>query len=162
MWATRLAPKANPAGSDAVSSEIVFIESYSCPHCRAELETGMTDWEGWQRCPTCGLASLPPMTPRLGSARQPNARSHVTSDILVISGAPNDGDVAPVGPAFRGRPTHIGPARLVFRTGLLVSLGLMLIFYLDHNTINSAIFACLSVIFFLLLLRMSGNRSRTS
>ena len=45
--------------SGAVSSEIVFIETYSCPHCRAELETGFNDWQGWQRCPACGLACLP-------------------------------------------------------------------------------------------------------
>ena len=43
-----------------MSSEMVFIETYSCPHCRAELETGFNDWQGWQRCPTCGLACLPP------------------------------------------------------------------------------------------------------
>jgi hypothetical protein len=41
-------------------------------------------------------------------------------------------------------------------------LGLMLIFYLDRNTINAAIFGCLSVVFSLLLLRISGSRSPAS
>jgi hypothetical protein len=146
-----------------VSSEMVFTETYSCPHCRAELETGFNDWQGWQRCPTCGLACLPPEPPRLLSARQPEARSKVADDILVISDSPEKlTDAEPVAPAFSRRPSHIGPARLVFRTGLLVSLGLMLIFYLDRNTTNAAIFGCLSVAFFLLLLRLSGSRPPAS
>jgi hypothetical protein len=146
-----------------VTSEKVFIETYSCPHCKAELETGFDDWQGWQRCPTCGLAGLPPEPTGLRSGRQPWARSKVADDVLVISDSPeNLTDDQPVAPAFGGRPAHIGPARLVFRTGLLVSLGLMLIFYLDRNTINAAIFGCLSVVFSLLLLRISGSRSPAS
>ena len=143
-----------------MSSEMVFIETYSCPHCQSELETGFNDWQGWQRCPTCGLACLPPDPTGLRSARQSWARSNVADDILVISDAPEKlTNAEPVAPAFGGRPSHIGPARLVFRTGLLVSLGLMLIFYLDRNTMNAVIFGCLSVAFFLLLLRISGSRS---
>jgi hypothetical protein len=143
-----------------VSSEMVFIESYSCPHCRAELETGFGDWQGWQRCPTCGLASLPPATAGLHSARRPGAGSKTDDDILVISESPAKlADAEPAAPDFSGRPSHIGPGRLVFRTGLFVSLGLMLIFYLDRKTMNAAIFGCLSVVFFLLLLRTSGSRS---
>jgi hypothetical protein len=146
-----------------VSSEMVSIETYSCPHCRAELETGFDDWQGWQRCPTCGLACLPPEPTGSRSGRQPRARSKVADDILAISDTrENLTDAEPVAPTFSGRPAHIGPARLVFRTGLLVSLGLMLIFYLDRNTINSAIFGCLAVVFFLLLLRSSGSRSPAS
>ncbi len=146
-----------------MSSEMVFIETYSCPHCRAQLETGFNDWQGWQRCPTCGLACLPPEPPGLRSTQQSAARSTVAEDILVISDSPEKlADAEPVAPAFGGRPSHIGPARLVFRTGLLVSLGLMLIFYLDRNTMNAAIFGCLSVVFFLLLLRISGGRSPAS
>jgi hypothetical protein len=146
-----------------VSSEIVYSETYTCPHCRAELETGFNDWQGWQRCPTCGLACLPPEPTGLRSPRQPGTRSKVADDILVISDAPEKlAGVEPVAPALVGRPSHIGPARLVFRTGLLVSLGLMLIFYLDRNTLNAGIFGCLSVVFFLLLLRISGSRSPAS
>ena len=146
-----------------MSSEMVFIETYSCPHCRAELETGFNTWQGWQRCPTCGLACLPPEPPGLRSARQPGARSKAADDILVISDSPESiADAEQVASTFGGRPSHIGPARLVFRTGLAVSLGLMLIFYLDRNTMNAAIFACLAVVFLLLLLRISGSRSPAS
>ena len=34
-----------------MSSEIVFIETYSCPHCRAELEARFNDWQGWHAVP---------------------------------------------------------------------------------------------------------------
>ena len=143
-----------------MSSEMVFIETYSCPHCRADLETGFDGWQGWRRCPTCGLASLPPEPPGMRSTRKPWARSSVVDDILVIPDPREKrADAEPVAPAFGGRPSHIGPARLIFRTGLLASLGLMLIFYLDRNTMNSGIFGCLAVVFFLLLLRISGSRS---
>ena len=146
-----------------MSSEMVFIETYSCPHCRAELETGFNDWQGWQRCPRCGLACLPPEPTGSRSGRQPWSGSKVADDDLVIAdSSENLSDAEPVAPVFGGRPAHIGPARLVFRTGLLVSLGLMLIFYLDRNTINSAIFGCLSIVFFLLLLRISARRSPAS
>jgi hypothetical protein len=144
-----------------VSSEMVFIETYSCPHCRAELETGFNDWQGWQRCPTCGLACLPPEPPPpVRSLRQPGAPSNVADDLLVISDVSEK--LTDADPAFGARPSHIGPARLVFRTGLVVSLGLMLIFYLDRNNMNAGIFGCLSVVFFLLLLRLSGSRSPAS
>jgi hypothetical protein len=146
-----------------LSSEMVFNETYSCPHCRAVLETGFTDWQGWQRCPTCGLASLPPEPSGLQSAPKSKARSKGSDDILVISGSPeNLEDDEPVAPGFVRQPSHVGPARLVFRTGLLVSLGLMLLFYLDRNTLNAAIFGCLSVVFFLLLMRIPGSRSPAS
>jgi len=48
----------------------------------------------------------------------------------------------------------IGPARLIFKTGLFLSLALLLISYLDQNSRNTAIFGALSVIFFFLLLRL--------
>jgi hypothetical protein len=146
-----------------VSSEMVFTETYSCPHCRAALETGFNDWRGWQRCPRCGLACLPPEPTGLRSDGQPWSGSKVADDDLVIAASSDSlSDAEPVAPVFGARPAHIGPARLVFRTGLLVSLGLMLIFYLDRNTINAAIFGCLSIVFFLLLLRISARRSPAS
>ena len=65
-----------------MSSEIVFIDTYSCPHCRAELETGFNDWQGWRRCPSCGLPSLPPEPAgfrdarRIGAARRDRRRQY--------------------------------------------------------------------------------------
>ena len=59
-----------------------------------------------------------------------------------------------------GRPSHISPARLVFRTGLIVSVGLTFIAFLDHRTTNMVIFGFLSVVFFFLLLRVPASRRR--
>jgi hypothetical protein len=145
-----------------MSSEIVFIDSYSCPRCRAQLATQYDVWDGWLKCPTCGLASLPPEPQRVRTPRQPSASMRAPGDGPAINESPElfmDPDyVAPGVPI----PAHISPARLVFRTGLLVSLGLMLIFFLDQNTTNTAIFGFLAVVFFILLLRLSANRSRPS
>ena len=145
-----------------MSSEIVFIDSYSCPRCRAQLATQYEVWEGWLRCPTCGLPSLPPEPQRVRTPRQPNARMIAPGDRPAINESPElfmDPDYLAPGVPI---PAHISPARLVFRTGLLVSLGLMLIFFLDQNTTNTAIFGFLAVVFFILLLRLSANRSRPS
>jgi hypothetical protein len=143
-----------------VPSEIVFIDTYSCPHCRAELETGFDDWHGWQRCPTCGLPSLPPKPAGSRLTRSSGDGVEVAADVLVITDEPEivtGADEAAAAVAVP--PAHIGPARLVFRTGLLVSLGLMLIFYLDKNTTNATIFGFLAIAFFLMLLRISRSRS---
>jgi hypothetical protein len=145
-----------------VSSEMVFIDTYRCPRCRAELETRYHEWQGWQRCPTCGALALPPEPPRVPNPRKPGNRSKAQGDVMLISDSPDllmDADQ--VAQPFV-RPAHVSPARLVFRTGLLVSLGLMLIFFLDQNTTNTAIFGFLAVVFFVLLLRLSANRSPAS
>jgi hypothetical protein len=48
-------------------------------------------------------------------------------------------------------------SRLIVITGLIVSAFLLLINFLDRSTPNSAIFGCLTVVFFLLLLRTRGS-----
>ncbi len=48
----------------------------------------------------------------------------------------------------------------MFLTGLVISLFLLLIAYLDENTQISSIAGSLSIIFFLLLIRASGPRRR--
>jgi hypothetical protein len=142
-----------------VSEEILYIDTYSCPRCRADLETRINEWQGWQRCPTCGMLSLPPEPPRWRDPQLPVGRPKGSGDVLVISDSPDRfADPDQVAPTLI-RPTHISPTRLVFRNGLFVSLGLMLIFFLDQNTTNTAIFGFLAVVFFILLLRLSPSRS---
>lgn len=143
-----------------MSDEILFIDTYTCPRCHAELETRFNEWQGWQRCPTCGMLTLPPEPPRLGVPHQLAGRAKAGGDVLVISDLPGRFlDPDQESPAIV-RPTHMSPARLVFRTGLLVSLGLMFIFFLDQKTTNTAIFGFLAVVFFILLLRLpkAGRR----
>jgi len=52
----------------------------------------------------------------------------------------------------------IGAARLIFKTGFILSLALLLISYLDQNSRYTAIFGALAVIFFFLLLRLPRKR----
>jgi hypothetical protein len=146
-----------------VSTGIDFINSYSCPHCRAELETRFDSRQGWLRCPACGFASLPPEPVGFRASRPSGARAKVADEILVISDSsdrPMGGDS--LGPSVAGRLSHATPARLVFRTGLLVSLALAFIAFLDHRTTTMTIFGCLAIAFFFLLLRHASSRGAAS
>ena len=54
----------------------------------------------------------------------------------------------------------VGVLRMVFLTGLVMSLFILLIAYLDDNQRATTIFGALAIIFFLLLLRLPGRRTR--
>ena len=59
------------------------------------------------------------------------------------------------------RPDRAAPSsatRLIVSTGLIVSLCLLLVGYLDRSSQNSAIFGFLTIFFFLLLLRLPRSR----
>jgi hypothetical protein len=56
-------------------------------------------------------------------------------------------------PPGKQRGAVSSASRLIVTTGLIVSAFLLLIAYLDRSSHNSAIFGCLTVVFFLLLLR---------
>jgi hypothetical protein len=58
----------------------------------------------------------------------------------------------PVFPHKR-RASGSSASRLIVTTGLIISAFLLLIAYLDRSSPKSAIFGCLTVVFFLLLLR---------
>jgi hypothetical protein len=147
-----------------VSDEIVFIDSYLCPHCRTELEAGPHRWLGWLRCPTCGRPSLPPGPLPYPYARRPAARPSRPSGVLFISESgsrtistdPESGTEVET-----GAPSRFSPARLVITTGLALCLFMALVAYLDRNTVNMAIFGFLSLVFFVMLLRTSP-RGRAS
>jgi hypothetical protein len=145
-----------------VSTEIVFIDTYSCPQCRAELVTGYDDWQGWQRCPKCGLPSLPPEpVPAPGLARLEGGPA-VSDNVLVISDVQDSLVMAdPTLSGAQSQSSYVSGARLILRTGLLVSVGLAFIFFLDRRTTNMVIFAFLSCVFFLLLVRVPGRSTPT-
>ena len=146
-----------------MSSEIVYIDTYLCPHCRAELEAGFDKWQGWLRCPGCGLPSLPPELARLRAPRRMGAAATVADDVLIISDSPDRHMSTDLRmPSAAGKFSQMSPTRLVFRTGLLVSLALAFVAFLDHKTTNMTIFGVLAVGFFLLLLRKPGTRPPTS
>jgi hypothetical protein len=144
-----------------VSAEIVFIDSYLCPHCRTELESGPYRWLGWLRCPVCGRPSLPPGSLPYTYARKLTARPSNPSELLFIS--ESGGRTIVTDPESGAElettaPRMFSPARLVIITGLALCLFMGLVAYLDRNTINMAIFGFLSIFFFVLLLRTSPRR----
>jgi hypothetical protein len=145
------------------ASTSLFV-TYNCPHCGAALEAHDDGWDGWRRCPTCKQPGLPP---RVDAGRR---RSY---DFDVDAPADGDGEGAPGVDGTPGtlgsNPSSflqipgpsspvIGPARLIFKTGLILSLALLLISYLDQKSTNATIFGALAVIFFLLLLRLPKKR----
>jgi hypothetical protein len=151
---------AGPDRSGAMSSAMRLIEVYPCPRCRAELEARFHEWQGWQRCPKCGLPSLPPEPTRPIDLERQSADLTEGSDILFISDTSEHPDqVETLTDPPVSRASHVSAARLIFRTGLLVSAGLAFVFFLDRLTTHTLIFAALAVVFFILLIRKPVKRS---
>jgi hypothetical protein len=147
-----------------MSTEIDFSETYTCPHCRADLAYASKGWSGWLRCPVCGLASLPPEPESHNVPVRHRAGPVAPADILEIRDP--DGDAQTNADALRtqvtGRLTHTSPTRLIFKTGLLASVALAFVAFLDHRTTHARVFGCLSFVFLLLVLGGPGSRpSRT-
>jgi len=136
-----------------------LIVSYSCPNCRAALETGSDGWEGWMRCPICAQVSLPPEPVGFPEARQRLVATINDSATPVTAGSP-DGPLIPDDPrqAIPLRASHTSPARLIFTTGFVLSLVLALIAFLDYKPRTTAIFGFLAIAFFLMLLRTPRKR----
>jgi hypothetical protein len=144
-----------------VESQVTYYVSYSCPRCKAELEVQHGSWQGWRLCPACGLPSLPPellfghpTTRRrvLGRDDEPILLNDVSlpEDSIALDRAQIV--LAPPSGVFSG-------LRVFFLIGLVVSLFLLLLFYLDQNQQLTGIFGALSFIFFLLMLRSPMRRS---
>ena len=135
---------------------------YPCPHCRAPIEIGRDRWRGWMLCPECGRAGLPPEA----AVRRPAPGRRVeTSPPAHPAASPDPGDSkaspAPLfapSASFAPRPSPSNASRVIVSTGLVVSLFLLLVAYLDRSSQSSAIFGFLTVLFFLLLLRLPRRR----
>ncbi|MFI5454656.1 MAG: hypothetical protein ACHRXM_04320 [Isosphaerales bacterium] len=140
-------------------SETALLVSYSCPHCRVQLETRSDGWDGWLRCPVCERVSLPPEPVGFLDAGQQPVVSSKDNATPVTTGLP-DASMIPDGPrqASTLRASHTSPARLIFTTGFVLSLVLGLLAFLDLRPTYTAIFGFLSITFFLLLLRTPRKR----
>jgi hypothetical protein len=134
-----------------------FFVAYNCPHCGVALEADDDGWDGWRRCPACARLALPPkIDPRLRLSRTAGLDASASAE-----GNPGDDGLAgPNGASpeqlVQGETVSsavIGPARLIFKTGFILALALLLISYLDQQSTNTVIFGALAVICFLLLLR---------
>jgi hypothetical protein len=71
-------------------------------------------------------------------------------------GAPPPTLVSPT--SFAPRQPPSSASRVIVSTGLIVSIFLLLVAYLDRSSQSSAIFGFLTVLFFLLLLRLPRRR----
>jgi hypothetical protein len=119
-----------------VTSEIAFVDSYTCPRCLAELEPPGESRAMWLRCPGCGRASLPPDRPVLVPRSRP-----VQEGLLFIGPEP---DPAPVGRPV-GRP--VSAWRVFLLIGLVVAFfGLAEAFFSQHAA-RAAFFGFLTLVF---------------
>ncbi len=144
-----------------METDVAYFVTYPCPGCKAQLEASHSGWRGWLRCPTCGTPALPPEVFRGHPATRRRLLETPGEDILIIEDdrvtarqpLPDPASLIPP-------PTSpvITSLRLFFGIGLVVSLFLLLISYLDDNSQVLGIAGSTAVIFFLLLIRVSGRR----
>jgi hypothetical protein len=145
-----------------VDADIAYLVTYPCPHCRLELEAQHGGWQGWLRCPACGTPSLPPeiLFGHPATLRRVRELAGADDEILVIGDDAATGDCTPSTAALIGEPPSalVSSLRLLFLTGLAISLFILLISFLDENQIVTASSGVIALIFFLLLLRLPGRR----
>ncbi|MHB1558703.1 MAG: hypothetical protein ACYC61_14690 [Isosphaeraceae bacterium] len=149
-----------------METDIAYFVTYACPGCGLELEVEPTGWRGWWKCPKCGTPALPPEAFLGHPSVRRRVRDAAGDEILVIE----DEALAPT----RRRPPAQDPAalippppspmlsalRLIFGTGLIISLLLVLIAFLDDNSRILGIAGSVALICFLLLLRVPSRRRR--
>jgi hypothetical protein len=139
-----------------------FFVVYNCPNCGVALEADDDGWDGWRRCPSCGRPALPPKVDarRRSYALDLDAQAPRPEGDPGADGTPGSNGSNPASIFQIPGPSSpvIGPARLIFKTGFILSLALLLISYLDQKSTNTAIFGALAFVFFLLLLRLPRKR----
>ncbi len=166
----RIASAARPEGSRwfdrslVVDADIAYFVTYPCPRCRVELESEHGGWQGWLKCPACGMPALPPefLLGHPAVRRRVRERGGDQPAIVIIDAdAPADAAAAHPPVVIEAPPsTLVNTLRLVFISGLVTSLFLLLIAYIDQNQRASFIFGSLAVVFFVVLLRMPSRRGR--
>ncbi len=147
-----------------MSTEIDFIETYACPHCRANLVSESTGWPGWQRCPVCGFSSLPPESEGHHSPKRKRADAAAPHGDFALRD-PALLDVSRSDPAMTQvivRAPYSSAIRLICKTGLLASVALTFVAFLDHQTTQAMVFGSLAVVFLLSVLGGPGSRAARS
>lgn len=131
--------------------------AYSCPHCHNWLEAATATWQGWILCPECHRPGLPPPRAIQRLRRRVEQKDpHLPYDRPSPSaGDPRREALTSRGPSLSpGRLSQSSTSRLIVLTGLVISLFLLLVAYLDRSSQSSAIFGFLTIVFFLLMLRL--------
>ncbi len=131
-----------------VQPEIAFIVNYRCPRCQAALEARTRESYTWLRCPRCGRASLPPEPMRKAPAPQP-----LGDDVLVIGDTP---DLRSLAPAAHAEP---GSARrIALAVGILASLTMLMLSFVDGNNVNVTIFGSTTLALFGIVIYFAARR----
>jgi hypothetical protein len=145
-----------------METETSASSCYPCPHCRALIGIGPERWRGWVLCPECGRAGLPPEAavryPAFGHRVEGSSPTHLTGSPNSQNSAVSPAPVPVPSATLAPRPAPSNASRVIASTGLIVSLFLLLVAYLDRSSQSSAIFGFLTVVFFLLLLRLPRRR----
>jgi hypothetical protein len=140
-----------------VSWEMVAVNTYLCPFCRVELQAGAYGRQGWLRCPACTRPSLPAeravfRQPKRQAGHSPPASDGAAATSAVEQTTPELADEA------AAASSSFSPARLVFITGLALSLVMALFAFIDDRTANLAVLGALALGFLVLLVRASRRR----
>jgi hypothetical protein len=136
--------------------KISYFVTYPCPSCKAELEAQHGAWQGWLRCPACGQPSPPPEMLFGHPETQRRMQGHDDD-----GPTPNDSIIANGPPIIASsRSTATSVSRMFFISGLVMSLFVLLIAYLDQNPQLTGTFGAMAIIFFLLLLRNPRRRGK--
>ena len=147
-----------------MGTEIRYVVSYACPHCRATLEGRSEHAGSWLRCPGCGRASRPPAEALVVADRTPPPPLAEGEDALVIDAPPplramtpvavnrgDDRDDETPGGVAEGTPT-VNPWRVVLTTALFVSISMLLFAFLDRSPYGVPLFVTATVVCVVLLL----------
>jgi hypothetical protein len=145
-----------------VEPDVAYYVTYPCPHCKLELEAEHGGWQGWLRCPACDTPSLPPDI-LLGHPATLRRVKYAGGDghaFLALDDEAPDHDAAPTASDLIGPPpsSTTSSLRLLYLTGLVISLFILLVSFLDDNQIVTGSSATMALVFFLLLLRLPGRR----
>ncbi len=147
-----------------MDADIAYFVTYPCPQCRLELEAEHEGWQGWLRCPACGTPSLPPdiLLGHPATLRRMRGLAGDDAAVLEIDSDPTEGSDTPDPAALLGEPPSamVSSLRMVFLTGLAISLFILLISFLDDNQVVTGICGGIALIFFLLLLRLPDRKRR--
>jgi hypothetical protein len=126
--------------------EITFIVAYRCPRCHAALEARTAESHSWIRCPKCGRASLPPE-----HMRTPSLRPMPLGDDVLVIGPTTDYPGMLRGTASQPVSHPGGARRVALAVGILASLTMLMISFLEGNGLNVAIFGATTVLLFAVL-----------
>ena len=153
---------AGPTRRWCVATRFSDDDNYVCPGCQALLAVPEKPWRGWLCCPKCGLPSLPPHRLDVSRSRRRcrEREAQALQAKMPDEGGSSRGSApsAPTSVSRVGKSNSWSSTRLIISTGLFVSAFLLLVAYLDRKPHNLAIFGGLTVIFFILNLRMLRQR----